>query len=176
MQNTRYIMEHDDEYKVTLESLKRWHEEYPNTQSVEVRRLLDSETYLGPAGKIVSVAFHCIACKKKFRTHGKGQFSWKKTQEPGARAAWAHAQGSRHLKKHELWLQKSQQVKHKKNMETPPSKRNRVSDAAWHELEELANKAQTLLTSLSDGGVSDASHDTASKQQVGVILVYLNVI
>ena len=97
-----------EEYKETLRDLKWWHAEYPETQSIEVEFLEESKQWLGPAKKVVHVGFVCLACNKKFKTQGPGQSMWKKEQAPGARAAWSHSKGSRHLKKHAEW--KSKQV------------------------------------------------------------------
>ena len=91
------------EFKETMRDLKQWHTEYPETQSVQVVLLKESEQWVGPAAKVVHVGFVCLACNKKFKTQGPGQNMWKKLQVPGARAAWYHSQGSRHLNKHAKW-------------------------------------------------------------------------
>lgn len=97
-----------EEYKETVRDLKWWHEEYPETQSIKVEVLEESKQWLGPADKVVHVGFVCLACNKKFKTQGPGQSMWKKEQAPGARAAWSHSKGARHLKRHTEW--KSKQV------------------------------------------------------------------
>jgi len=97
-----------EEFTETLRDLKWWHAEYPETQSIKVEFLEERKQWLGPANKVVHVGFVCLACNKKFKTQGPGQSMWKKEQAPGARAAWSHSKGSRHLKKHAEW--KSKQV------------------------------------------------------------------
>ena len=92
-----------EEFKETIRDLKRWHAKYPATQSIKVELLKKSEQWLGPAAQFVHVGFVCLACNKRFKTHGTGQSMWKKQQVPGARAAWAHSEGSRHVKNHAKW-------------------------------------------------------------------------
>ena len=92
-----------EEYKETIRALKWWHTEYPETQSIKVELLEESKQWLGTAGKVVHVGFVCLACNKKFKTLGPGQSMWNKQQAPGARAAWSHSKGSRHVKKHAEW-------------------------------------------------------------------------
>ena len=95
-----------EEYRLTMTSLKMWHAEYPETQSVGIIELSEKEQWLGPIGKRVNVGFLCLACGKTFKTHGNGNRSWKQEQLPGAHAAWTHSKGARHVKQHNLWLQK----------------------------------------------------------------------
>ena len=80
-----------------MTSLKMWHAEYPETQSVGIIELSEKEQWLGPIGKRVNVGFHCLACGKTFKTHGNGNRSWKQEQLPGAHAAWTHSKGARHV-------------------------------------------------------------------------------
>ena len=94
------------EFQETIRDLKWWHAQYPATQSIKVELLKKSEQWLGPAALVVHVGFVCLACNKKFKTHGTGQSTWKKQQVPGARTAWAHSQGARHVKNHATWKQK----------------------------------------------------------------------
>ena len=91
-------------------------------------KLMEKDQWTGPAGKRVTVGFHCLAYKKDFKTFGTGQRSWNKDQIPGVRAARMHARGSRHMKKHDVWI--SQKPVNAEDADSGPTKRIRDNNVS----------------------------------------------
>ena len=113
----RHSIKDTEEFQLTMASLRVWHGRYPETKSVAIIELNEREQWTGPAGKLVHVGFYCVACKMGFKTHGIGGRTWKLKQFPGARAAWKHSQGSKHLRKHQVWLSKQDTIPAKRTLQ-----------------------------------------------------------
>jgi hypothetical protein len=92
-----------EEHQVTDQALKEAYKANSTSSSIKLIRLPPGQQWTGPAGKIVTCAFHCLACSKVLRTNGVGGRNWRQRQTPGAAAAANHAVTKKHIRMHAIY-------------------------------------------------------------------------